>query len=189
MNHRKTAVIDFDNTIAGYDKWRGPKVLGPPVPYARDAITELREWGWRIVVFTTRGNVELVHEWLQENAFPPLLVNTVDHNPPGCSMKPIGEVYFDDRDAHVVGENPYNWHKAMARVRRKYQPSLDSHVDDVQAWAGWFTRFVLAPIERARFRASLEYRLTEREIEANDNLDFNTKQAMLQSLFEQENPS
>lgn len=139
--HRKTAVVDLDGTLSEYDKWRGEDHFGEPIPLARDALSELREWGWRIVVFTTRGNVPLVRDWLTEHRIPFDSVNSTDHNPPGTSCKPIADVYFDDRDAHVIGKRPYNWVKAMKRVRKLYQPKLDTQIDDAQAWAMWPARF------------------------------------------------
>ena len=169
--HQKTAVIDFDNTISGYDKWRGPDVLGPPIPYAIDAILEMKEWGWNVVVFTTRGNVESIEAWLRKEGFPPLPVNSTAHNPPNTSAKPIAEVYFDDRDAHVVGEMPYNWHAAMRRVRRLYRPWLDSYVDDAQAWDTWWIRWLVAPYVRKAFAASLSTILAMRQVAAEDMED------------------
>lgn len=140
MKHRKTAVVDLDGTLAEYDKWRGEDHFGQPIPLARNALLELREWGWRIVVFTTRGQTEKVKAWLDANAMPYDAVNSTDHNPPGTSHKPIAEVYFDDRDCHVVGQRPFNWVKAMRRVRKLYQPKLDTYIDDAQAWSEWPAR-------------------------------------------------
>ena len=140
--HKKTAVIDLDGTLAHYDGWKGENNIGPPVPFAKDALLEIREWGWRLVVFTTRGNVDRVTEWLRQHDIPFDAVNSTEHNPPGTSSKPIGEVYFDDRDAHCVGRKPYDWHRAMKRVRRRYQPPLDTFVDDAAAWSSrllWWT--------------------------------------------------
>ena len=152
-----TVVVDFDNTLAGYDKWRGEDVFGPPVPYAMDAMKEYWEWGWRCVVFTTRGNVPAVEQWLRDNRFPfHPLVNSTSHNPPNTSGKPIADVYHEDRDAHVVGTQPYNWHRAMARVRQLYQPKVDSYVDDAAAWSSWFERYVVAPRRRREFAQGLD---------------------------------
>lgn len=166
MNYQRTAVIDFDNCLAGYDRWRGEDCMGPPIPYARDAVVEMMEWGWRIVVFTTRGNHQLIRKWLHDNKFPVsrMLINSTEHNPPGTSNKPIAEVYFDDRDCHVVGENPYNWHKAMKRVRKLYRPRLDTHIDDAQLWACGVFKKMGAWIERRRFKGILELAMIEHEI-------------------------
>ena len=157
--HVKTAVVDFDNTVSGYDRWRGPGVMGPMVPYAKDALEELREWGWRVVVFTTRGHKGLVWGWLEAHGLGWCEVNSTAHNPPECSQKPIGEVYFDDRDAHCVGETPYNWHKAMSRVRKRYQPRLDTHIDDVSVWSNWGVRYFVAPGVRRDFARELPLQL------------------------------
>ena len=82
-------------------------------------------------------------------------MNSTDHNPPNTSHKPIGEVYFDDRAAHCVGEMPYNWHSAMARVRKRHRPRLDTHIDDAQAWAHWTVRYLFAPRKRRDFAGEL----------------------------------
>ena len=153
--HQDTVVVDFDNTIAGYDHWRGEKVIGPPVPYAISAIREYQEWGWRVVVFTTRGNIALVREWLTDHFFDGIEINTTDHNPPGCSNKPIGTVYHDDRDAHCVGHVPYNWHKAMRRVTKLYQPPLDTHIDDAQSWGSYLNDWLIGHRNRRLFRQNL----------------------------------
>ena len=159
VGRQKTAVVDFDNTVSGYDKWRGENVMGPIVPYARDALNEMLMWGWRIVVFTTRGNTDAIKLWLHKNGLNLCEVNSTAHNPPGTSHKPIGEVYFDDRDAHCVGRVPYNWHRAMARVRKRYQPRLDTHIDDASAWASWWTRYLIAPGVRRDFARELPLQL------------------------------
>lgn len=138
--HKRTAVVDLDGTLSEYDKWRGEDHFGDPIPLAREALNELREWGWRIVIYTTRGNVSKVNAWLHKHQIPFDTINSNEHNPPGTSCKPIADVYFDDRDAHVVGQKPYNWIRAMKRVRKLYQPKLDTHIDDAQAWSEWPAR-------------------------------------------------
>lgn len=152
---RETAVVDFDNTLSGYDKWRGDDVMGPIVPYAKDALLEMREWGWRVVVFTTRGDINMVKAWLAHNGIEWCEVNSTSHNPPGTSAKPIGTVYFDDRDAHCVGAVPYNWHGAMARVRKIYQPRLDTEIDDASTWSSLWIRYLIAPGVRRAFAREL----------------------------------
>jgi len=158
-SYKHTAVVDFDNTISGYTKWRGECVLGPIIPYAKDALLELREWGWRVVIFTTRGNTDDIAEWLSTQGLGFCEVNSTDHNPPGTSHKPIARVYFDDRDAHCVGNSPYNWHRAMARVRRLYRPRLDTHIDDAQVWSSWYIRWFVAPFRRKKFARDLPVHL------------------------------
>lgn len=169
--YQKTAVVDFDNTISGYDRWRGDDVMGPLIPYAKDALLELRAWGWRVVVYTTRGNVGSVRNWLSRHELGFCLVNSSQHNPPGTSAKPIAEVFFEDRDAHCVGKIPYNWHRAMSRVRKKFQPNLDTHVDDASLWASWWVRIFVAPRVRGEFRTALPLHLDLIELRARGRED------------------
>ena len=137
--HQRTAVIDLDGTLATYDGWKGPKVIGAPIKNARNALLELKEWGWRVVIFTTRGDKDLVKYWLDTHSMPYDLINDNSHNPPGCSQKPIADVYFDDNDAHCVKERPYNWKRAMKRVRKIFQPKpITTEIDDAAAWSSWF---------------------------------------------------
>jgi len=153
--YQRHAVVDFDNTLSGYDSWKGPDVFGPIIPYAKEALCEMREWGWQVIVFTTRGNDAKIKEWLTEHDLGWCAVNSTAHNPPGLSNKPIAEVYFDDRDAHCVGRMPYNWHNAMSRVRARYQPKLTTYIDDAATWAGPLTAWFVAPFVRRRFAATL----------------------------------
>lgn len=155
MDHQRVAVVDFDNALSGYDHWRGPAVLGPIIPYAREALLEMREWGWLVVVFTTRGDLNSVRSWLEEHDLSWCRVNSTEHNPPGCSHKPIADVYFDDRSCHCVGETPFNWHKAMRLVRKRYQPSCCTFVDDAAAWSSLLERWFRAPLKRREFARSL----------------------------------
>lgn len=137
MPARKTAVIDLDGVLAEYGGWKGSEHFGKPVQYAKDALTELRVWGWRIIVWTTRGNAAAVALYLENNRIPFDVVNSTAHNPPGCSAKPIATVYIDDRSWYDV-ERRFSWVRVMKRLRKLYQPRpLDLYVDDAAAWAWW----------------------------------------------------
>jgi hypothetical protein len=134
----KIAVVDFDGTLAEYHGWQGPEYgeIGDPIHNAWNALNELHIWGWTINIHTTRGDHAPVIKWLKNHGFPWNAINSTQWNPEGCSSKPIGTVYFDDRDAHVVQCSPYDWKKAMSRVRRLYQPRpLDTYIDDAAIWA------------------------------------------------------
>lgn len=119
--HQQVAVVDLDGTLAKYDRWRGADHFGEPVPGAREAIFEMHSWGWLIIVYTTRGNKASVEKWLDDHEIYFDEVNSFAHNPDGCSDKPIATVYFDDREANVVGCKWYPWRDAMGRVRRKFR--------------------------------------------------------------------
>ena len=140
LGRPRTAVVDLDGVIAQYDGWRGSLHFGEPVCYAREALDELSEWGWQIIVWTTRGDVESVREYLDGQAIRADGINTVTHNPPGTSGKPIADVYIDDRCWCSVGR-PFSWLRVMRRLRKLYQPPLNTHIDDAAGWASPVLRF------------------------------------------------
>lgn len=94
---RKTVAVDLDGTICDYDRWRGDDVFGEVRPGAKESLAELRDRGWRIVVFTVRGNVRRVEEFLDSEGVPYDYVNYNPDQPQGSSGKVAADVYIDDR--------------------------------------------------------------------------------------------
>jgi len=139
--YRKTIVVDFDGVIAQYSGWRGPDHYGEPVPYVQEALDELHVWGWDIVVWTTRGDADGVRNYMREHGLYCDSVNTHDHNPPGCSSKPIAEVYVDDHGWYDV-KRRFSWCRVMKRLRKLYRDprGLDTFLDDAACWGPWWFR-------------------------------------------------
>lgn len=55
MEYKPTVVFDFDGVITQYSGWKGVSVLpDPEVPGIDDAIRELRNLGYKVVVVSTR---------------------------------------------------------------------------------------------------------------------------------------
>ena len=46
--------VDFDSTLAIYDKWRGPTVLGEPIPLMVDRVKRWLHQGKLVKIFTAR---------------------------------------------------------------------------------------------------------------------------------------
>lgn len=91
---KQTVVFDFDGVIHSYTSgWQGEAVIpDPPVPGIREAIAEMREAGYEVVVVSTRcatmAGMSAVEKWLRDNQI------FVD----GIYMeKPPAVVYIDDR--------------------------------------------------------------------------------------------
>ncbi len=115
MAQRRTAVVDFDGTIAAYDGWKGPGVYGEPLPGARETLAQLQAAGWEIIIFTARNWEEraALEAYLHRHAIP--------FHQVVCG-KPLGAVYIDDRSTGRGGD----W----AAVRRDLQldwPGVSIH--------------------------------------------------------------
>lgn len=91
---KKTVVFDFDGVIHSYTSgWHGEDVISdPPVPGIREAIADIREAGYEVVVVSTRcasmEGMSAVGEWLSNNQ---IFVDGI------YKEKPPAIVYIDDR--------------------------------------------------------------------------------------------
>jgi hypothetical protein len=102
----KTICVDFDGVIADYSKgWQGNGIFGDPVPGASKVLHKLRLAGWKIIIFTTRGEVDLLAKYFHKNSIPYDEINKNSDNPPGSNNgKPIADVYLDDRGVRFNGD-------------------------------------------------------------------------------------
>ena len=96
---RKTIVLDFDGVLHDFDHWRGPEVIGEPVPGALDFVNWLVERGYNLYILSARaahadGGKEAIERWLEEKGFPAI---PVGHEKKG------GCLYIDDRGYRFEG--------------------------------------------------------------------------------------
>jgi len=100
-----TVCVDLDGVLAKYSGYQGPFQIGEPYPWAESFLEDLKKRGFKIVVFTTRGQVE-VNDWLKSYRLD-LLVDEVNTNSslvannPG---KPVANFYIDDRSIRFRGD-------------------------------------------------------------------------------------
>ena len=92
FNH--TVAVDFDGVIADYHGWAGAFQFGNILPGAKEALQELKDMGYAIVVFTTRGDTPAIREYLTKNQIPYDSVT---------DKKIKAEVYIDDRAMRFDG--------------------------------------------------------------------------------------
>jgi adenylylsulfate kinase len=98
----RTIAVDFDGVIANYDGWKGYGVLGDPRMDVIEALRSLRGDGWKIVIYTTRGESE-VRDFLQRHDVPHDEINrNSDYRTEG--VKPVADVYWDDRAVCYSGD-------------------------------------------------------------------------------------
>lgn len=99
---RRTIAVDFDGVIAEYDGYQGPGVLGPPRMDVIEALRTLVAEGWKIVIYTTRGEQEIA-SYLAQHRIPHDEINrNSDYETQGS--KPVADVYWDDRAFRYTGD-------------------------------------------------------------------------------------
>jgi adenylyl-sulfate kinase len=99
---RKTVAVDFDGVIADYNGWKGADSLGPPRRDVLDALRQLRQEGWKIIVHTTRG-AESIRSYLIDAGVPFDQINENSDYETG-GQKPVATVYWDDRAVRYSGD-------------------------------------------------------------------------------------
>lgn len=143
---KKTACFDFDGVCATYDTWRGIDVFGDPIIETVELIQQFKMNGWRVILWTTRKITPTLLEWLAHHRFEFDSINACDHNPPDTSIKPIAEIYIDDRGFRFEQSNPlFSCEKISLMLgleHRKYKTLLCSdeprlsHTDKIDILCG-----------------------------------------------------
>lgn len=88
MSQKKTICLDFDGVLHAYTKgWHDGSVYDPPMPGALESVQRLSE-RFKLVVQTSRDNLEEVRAWLERHGFP--LMDVTNRKPPAV-------LYIDDR--------------------------------------------------------------------------------------------
>lgn len=104
-----TVGVDFDGTIAGYDKgWQGPPAEDP-IRGAREALQAFKMKNLEVVVFSCRADnpqgVEDIRQWLVQHDMMQFVDEITD-------KKPKAIAYVDDRGVAFRGD----WLAALHEV-------------------------------------------------------------------------
>lgn len=111
----KVIAIDFDGTLFEYDGWKNSKHYGEPIDGAKEAVEKLRDRGFKIMIFTTRGNEDAVKEALEKYDIPYDYINENPHVPLEAEIsdvKPPANYYIDDRAVAFKGD----WKDVMKEI-------------------------------------------------------------------------
>jgi hydroxymethylpyrimidine pyrophosphatase-like HAD family hydrolase len=113
MSKPKTVCIDLDGTIAHYTEWRGETHFGEPIEGVRQALEQIQQNGWKIIIFTTRSNTALIEEYLHEHSIPFDFINFNPDQPANAiGGKIYADAYIDDRAVPFNGD----WQATLKEV-------------------------------------------------------------------------
>jgi len=95
---KRHIALDFDGTLAHYDKWKGVGVYGPPIEFMVNKVKELLKDGHEVTIFTARGgnpaDIEAIQKWLVAAGLPALNVTNTKYF--------FFTEFWDDRALHIV---------------------------------------------------------------------------------------
>ena len=100
--------VDLDGTLAQPYGEFDPNHIPPPRVGARKWMKRFQEIGAHIVIFTVRGEEQVVKDWLREHDIPFTYVNDNPNQPDGTSDKVMADVYIDDKGVRANPGKPWS---------------------------------------------------------------------------------
>lgn len=94
-DHVPTVAVDLDDTLA--KKKKGSKKIGKVIKRIRKKLHKYQKAGFRIIIWTVRGDANEIKDWCHEHDVPFDYVNSNPDQPKDSSQKIIADVYIDDR--------------------------------------------------------------------------------------------
>jgi hypothetical protein len=101
--HVPTVAVDLDGTLAENLPEFDPQKIGEPRRGAKKWMKRFRRAGARIIIFTVRGDKQLVKEWLEKHEIPYDFLNENPDQPVDSSGKVLADIYWDDRGISAAG--------------------------------------------------------------------------------------
>jgi len=106
-----TIAIDFDGVIHPYTGYKGPGVFNPPYPEAAAGLKSLRQNGYKILIYSCRGEVGKIRSYLNLHDLTYDYIGTYkdEFSPKGFIANPskvFADIYVDDRALKFNGSWP-----------------------------------------------------------------------------------
>lgn len=99
MSYKQTICVDFDGVIHAYSKgWSDGSVYDEPIPGAIDALLNLMNRGYKVVIFSARP-AEMIRPWMEKHWTAPMFPI-----PEITNIKPAAIAYIDDRAVKFNGD-------------------------------------------------------------------------------------
>ena len=104
-NKSNTLAIDFDGVIHSYRRgWTGETPEDGPMPGVKEALRQLKEAGWNLVIHSTRDS-DKIFEWLDFYGLTDFISDITNTKIPA-------KLYIDDRGYHFK-----NWYDTIEFVK------------------------------------------------------------------------
>jgi hypothetical protein len=100
--------VDLDSTLAYYDKWNGPTLIGEPV---ESMISKVKHWlhnGDKVVIFTTRlitkeiGKLSESELSATKKAIEYWCLKYIGQKLPVTATKGFFDKFYDDKGEHII---------------------------------------------------------------------------------------
>lgn len=117
--HQPTIAVDLDGTLTKGGKYRGPDHFADIRDGAKEALDKFKKLGYRIIIFTVRGDKQKVSDWLDENEIPFDHVNENPDQPSDSSGKVLADIYIDDRAVSARND----WPDIVRKVKKRLSKS------------------------------------------------------------------
>lgn len=143
-----TIAVDLDGTLAEKEEPFDPKSIGPPRERALYWVRLFHEAGARIIIFTVRGDSDMVADWLEGHDVPYDYINENPDQPEDSSGKVIADAYWDDRayNAQDPDEHgPSLLHQIVNHGKEDKEPERGN--PDIRITISKSTYVLLAPPE------------------------------------------
>jgi hypothetical protein len=110
--HVPTIAVDFDRVLFTHESWQGHFNVGDPIPGAKEALKKLQTMGFKIMIWTTRAQKDIIAKACASAGIPFDYINENPNQPPEINpSKPVADYYIDDRALHFR-----SWDQALAEV-------------------------------------------------------------------------
>lgn len=91
----KVVAFDFDGVIASYNGFVGHNDIKEPIPETIDAIRTLKSKGYKILIYSTRGD-NFLKQYCERFSIPIDYINRRPDKEGENPGKPVARVYVDD---------------------------------------------------------------------------------------------
>lgn len=132
--HTPTIAVDFDRVIFTHDHWQGHQHYGDPIPGVKEALAEFRRMGFKVMIWTTRDQRDIIKTALDLHGIPFDYINHNPNQPPEINPgKPVADYYIDDRAVRFT-----SWDAVMREIKEReiidgYYRTPQAMVDEIQS--------------------------------------------------------